>query len=157
MTSGKVNTQNKQTSTTMRLAFVFQQWSEICSRALDLEISPELQYYMAGRTDAHAMDASRARTASSVLDPDRPHVELTQFSKAYEILVQMLASFSGAEHDTGLVAVEFEAEERTIDGVDEARVEPPVEAPDLFQMTGTALQTLRERARQLHDTSQTSD
>lgn len=135
MSSGKVKSITDERSISLKLAHLMQQWSEICKRGIELEISPELQYYMAGRADAHAMDASRARSAASTFKTERLPAELTQFSRAYEVMVKMLAAFSATDiPDEARIEEEFEE---------------PIEVPELFQMEGTALQRLRERALNL--------
>lgn len=143
----KVNRRTEEETIAIRLAHIFQQWSETCKRGMELEMSEELQYYMAGRADAHAMDATRARTATSILTSERLPAELTQFSQAYEIMVQMLAAFAGGEVPPRLRHIELEDDLQDPPQL----VEPPIaiEGSSLFHHSETALQTLRERAARL--------
>lgn len=126
----KVSQASKEQTIALHLASIMQRWSEICRRGVDLEISPELQYYMAGRADAHQMDAARCRSASAVDTQNKPPDDLMRFSKAYEIILGMLEAATPL--DTIQEKVEFEELEE---------VESPIQI--------TALNRLRARAAQL--------
>lgn len=78
------------------LAPMFQKWAELCRRQVGSELSAALQWYLAGRADAHLMDAARIREATS------PSVRMAppsgggqaHFVKAYEAFLGILASVS---------------------------------------------------------------
>lgn len=138
----KVQRTDQQQTIALHLASIMQRWSEICRRGVDSEISPELQYYMAGRSDAHQMDAARCRSASTVSSQHKPPDDLMRFSQAYEIILGMLeaATVSDNDHEEEPAAVEFSHEEPLF--------ESPLEV-QIPQFPDTTLGRLRARALKL--------
>jgi len=76
------------------LAPLFQKWAEMCRMQVGGELSAALQWYLAGRADAHAMDAQRVRELASPSVRAGPPRDGGDFVKAYEAFLSILQAVS---------------------------------------------------------------
>jgi len=145
----KTSQHTQEQTIALHLASIMQKWAEICRRGVDLEISPELQYYMAGRSDAHEMDAARCRSATSVDVQHKPPEDLMRFSRAYEIILGMLGAATPLNSVEDLELLPDTTPEYT------EEPEEPFTEPEIVVLQTTALGQLRIRAAELQNLAET--
>lgn len=88
-----MNESINQSSAITSLATVMQSWAEMCSRQAKKEPTLELQWYLKGRAEAHAMDAERARAVAHPTATVRP-TEGDLFTQAYKAALNLLTGFA---------------------------------------------------------------
>ena len=86
-------TRVNQSSAVTSLAATMQSWAEMCARQAKKESTLELQWYLKGRAEAHAMDAERARAVAHPAATVRPP-EGDLFTQAYKAALALLTGFA---------------------------------------------------------------
>ena len=81
------------TSALTSIATTMQSWAEICSRYAKKEPTLELQWYLKGRAEAHAMDAERARSLADPRATVKP-MEGDPVTESYKAALKMLTEFA---------------------------------------------------------------
>ena len=87
------NPKVNQSSAITSLERIMQRWSEICVQQAEREPTIELQWYLRGRADAHALDAERARAMAHPTATIKP-VKADLFTQAYKAALALLTGFA---------------------------------------------------------------
>jgi len=89
---------NNDLSKLTALATTIQKWAELCARQGEREPTPELQWYLKGRSEAHAMDAERARALGNPTCDKRPP-KGDPFTAAYKATLALIGGLTKEEKD----------------------------------------------------------
>ena len=87
-----------QSSAVTSLATTMQSWAEMCARQAKKEPTLELQWYLKGRAEAHAMDAERARAVAHPTAKVKPP-KGDLFTQAYKAALNLLTGFANGEKE----------------------------------------------------------
>ena len=87
------NPKVNQSSAITSLATIMQSWAEMCSRQAKKEPTLELEWYLKGRAEAHALDAERARAMAHPTATIKP-VKADLFTQAYKAALALLTGFA---------------------------------------------------------------